>query len=533
MKKPPKITEIWHLFFKDFYSRICLFPVVRHAFILLTTTSYTLISVIYGGISVISMAIRIELNSLGYYSLTPNSVDIYNRVISSHGLGMVFLFIMPLLISFFGNWQLPQSYFASDFALPRINILSAWFLMVSSELLILSIAREEGIGAGWTLYPPLSDSQYHSSSAMSLLVLAVHVLGLSSEGGAATFLISLLAARSRFLPGGLFCLYTHAAVTVSILLILTLPVLGTGVTLLLLDRTIAITVLSTEQGGDPLLFQHLFWYFGHPEVYVIILPAFGIVSWTLAWHSGMPSSQHTGMIIAIASIGVVGFFVWAHHMYVTGIAEDTRMYFSSATMVIAIPTAIKIFSWMTVFVHPITWTLQVIGTLTFVVCFVLGGFTGLIIANASMDIIYHDTYYIVGHFHYVLSIAASLAGLLALSLFTLYGLHRPGQQVEGRLVLMILLTGINWIFAVQHPVGVLGHPRRIFSSTENTLVLTEVSNLAVLILLSGPYMMTIAGRKTGNIVSPTGRTAYPLLNYAILNSTPTRFMDRKAAIHEI
>ena len=217
-------------------------------------------------------------------------------------------------------------------------------LLFSTVMIVLAIAREEGLSAGWTLYPPLSDVRFSSSAAMNVAILAMHVMGASSEGGAATFLVTALAARLGGLHSVLFCLLTWAILTASVLLILTLPILGAGITVLLLDRTSNTSFVAATDGGDPLVYQHLFWYFGHPEVYVIILPAFGIVSWTFARLTSVGASGHVGMVLSIIAIGVVGFYVWAHHMFVAGIADDTRLYFSSATMVIAVPTAVKLFA---------------------------------------------------------------------------------------------------------------------------------------------------------------------------------------------
>lgn len=291
-----------------------------------------------------SLAIRLELNVLGFYNMTPGSLDAYNRLISAHGIGMIFLFIMPVILSFAGNWQLPQSYLAADFVLPRINLGSLYALVTASLLIVLAISREDGISAGWTLYCPLSDGTFSSSSSISLAILSLHVLGLSSEGGSITFIASLLVSRSTGIASILSCLFSWTVLAASILLVLTLPVLGSGITILLLDRTANSVFLSPMLAGDPVLFQHLFWYFGHPEVYVIILPAFGLVSLTMSKWLRSSVSGHLGMVLAILSIGIVGFFVWAHHMYVAGITEDSRLYFSSATMVIAVPTAVKIFT---------------------------------------------------------------------------------------------------------------------------------------------------------------------------------------------
>ena len=309
---------------------------------------------------------------------------------------------MPLLLSFGGNWLLPQNARAAlDFVLPRVNLTSAYLLVFGGVLLLDSIAREEGVSAGWTVYPPLSGLTFHSSSAISVAILALHVLGLSSEGGSITFLATILAASRNAMTPFVIDIFTWTVLVASVLLILTLPILGGGITLLFFDRNLNFSAFSSMVAGDPVLFQHLFWYFGHPEVYVIILPAFGVITVTLLGNSGLVPTIFPGMAAAIGSIGTVGFFVWAHHLYVAGISEDSRIYFASATMVIAVPTAVKIFSWVSGLARKMLPSPEIALVYSFLVCFTFGGFTGVLLSNSSLDVVYHDTYFVVGHFHYV------------------------------------------------------------------------------------------------------------------------------------
>jgi heme/copper-type cytochrome/quinol oxidase subunit 1 len=502
--------------------------------VLLTTTSYTLIATLYCSVGLVSLAIRVELNILGFYNMTTGSLDAYNRLISAHGLGMIFLFIMPILLSFAGNWQLPQSYHGADFVLPRVNLGSLYALVAASMLMVLALSREDGVSAGWTVYCPLSDSSYSSSSAVSVAILALHVLGLSSEGGSITFIASLLVARSTGIVSVLACLFSWTVLAASILLVLTLPVLGSGITILLLDRTANTVFLSPMLAGDPVLFQHLFWYFGHPEVYVIILPAFGIVSLTMAKWLKTAVAGHLGMVLAILSISVVGFFVWAHHMYVAGITEDSRLYFSSATMVIAVPTAVKIFTWLSSLLTNHVIGVEMVIVMSFLMCFTLGGFTGLVLSNASLDIVYHDTYYVVGHFHYVLSIAAAFTCLLILRMFATLSMYTYGSQILSRMAVLGLLAGINWLFGTQHVIGLDGHPRRIFHTAEAHHIITEVSNLSIPVLLMGPSLIIVACLQTSSnneVVTSVGSTA--IRGNLVSNSTRSQFMVRVTAIHEV
>jgi heme/copper-type cytochrome/quinol oxidase subunit 1 len=398
---------------------------------------------------------------------------------------MVFLFIMPGLISALGNWAIPHTYSGIDFATPRLNNLAFWTSIIAVNLLVVAISFRDGISAGWTLYYPLTGIDFSSSPSVSLAILFLHVLGLSSELGAITFLVSLQLAKNSGINVLNFCLLSWAILVVSFLLLTTLPVLGAGITLIFSERQANSSSLlgASVDGADPVLFQHLFWFFGHPEVYVIILPAFALISEKIRDLTEGKSLSHPGLALAIWSIGLVGYFVWAHHMFSTGMTDLTRVYFSAATAIIGIPTAIKIFSWSLGLSEIALRNHEFVIVLGFVICFVFGGFTGLLLANQAIDLTYHDTYFVVGHFHFVLSIAAAIAAFL---LFLNFLTSTNGVATESMTVIGTILLGlfsVNILFLVQHFVGTEGHPRRVFLSPEIFSAYHNFANIAVPILL--------------------------------------------------
>lgn len=509
------MSKTWFYNFHKFnilhLKHISIQNYIHSLYIYYTTTSYTVISLLYLGLGLtyfflfffMSLAIRAELNCLGFYTTGNGAFEIYNAIITSHGLGMIFLFIMPTVISFVGNWQLPQGWLAMDFASPRLNLASLYLLVLSSQLVVLSVAREEGLNAGWTIYPPLSDARFSSSSSMNVAILALHIMGASSEGGAATFIVTALVTRLGGVYSILSCLLTWCILTASVLLLLTLPVLGAGITLLLLDRTCNTAYVSPTDLGDPLVFQHLFWYFGHPEVYVIILPAFGIVSWLLARFTSYGATGHIGMLLAILSIAAVGFYVWAHHMFVAGISDDARLYFSAATMIIGVPTAVKLFTWCSAALSLPVLTSDYQLLLALQVCFMIGGFTGLALSSSAMDCIYHDSYYVVGHFHLVLSIAALFSVLAALRIFSLLAFHTRPSETSTRSSTSTATVSVLWLFGLQHMLGVDGHPRRIFTSSEMHQLLTEITNVCIPLILWSPAsycsLFTVYGSRLSSL----------------------------------
>lgn len=445
-----------------------------------STSSYIQLAALYG---IFSLFIRIELSTSGSFLFSEHTNAFY-RAVTSHGLGMVFLFIMPGIISSLGNFSIPHSYAGNDFATPRLNNLAFWLSVFAIQLLIVAISYHDGVAAGWTLYFPLTGIDFSSSASIGLAVLFLHVLGLSSEFGAITFLVSLQVSRNMGISVLRYCLVSWAIAIVSFLLITTLPVLGAAITLLFSERigNVANLLGNFIDGADPVAFQHLFWFFGHPEVYVIILPAFGIISERLRDISANRAYGHPGMTLAMWSIGLVGFFVWAHHMFTTGLADSSRIYFSAATAIIGIPTAIKIFAWALGLSEIRIRGNDFALVLSFIVCFTFGGFTGLILANSTVDLAYHDTYFVVGHFHFVLSIAAAIA---AVCFFIAFVTSSFGLWVFHSLQILVVIgvLAVNILFGLQHVVGIEGHPRRVFLVPEALVGQQAFCNFAILPLL--------------------------------------------------
>ena len=451
---------------------------------------------------VMAMLMRTQLSQAGNDFLTRDS---YNEVLTMHGTTMVFLVVVPILAGF-ANYLVPLMIGARDMAFPRLNALSYWLFLFGGIILLFSFFAQGGAArSGWTSYPPLSAGTI--GNGQDLWILALHVLTLSSLAGAINFIVTIANMRTQGMTWTRMPLFIWAVGTYAVLLVAVLPTLSAGLTLLLLDRQAGTHFFLPDKGGNAVLYQHVFWFFGHPEVYIMVLPAFGMISEIIPVFARKPIFGYKAVAFSTAGIAFFSMLVWAHHMFTVGMPPFLNAFFMISSMVIAVPTGVKIFNWLaTLWRGNIHFDTPMLYALGFVSVFTIGGLSGIFLAAFPVDWQLHDTYYVVAHFHYVLFGGSLLAILGGLTYWWPKFFGRMLDERLGKIAFWLIFVGFNVTFFPQHMLGLLGMPRRIY--TYEDVGMLEDYNLASTI---GSYVMGLGilffiwnafasrkGRRAGN-----------------------------------